>query len=91
MCEGSYRHTTALLVLNRTRYQICSLQLGKGSRQPVTFHPTREASPVGEDHERQPLSVEVIDGLRGLEGRVREPHLASLLDYLLGRRQTRKP
>lgn len=64
---------------------------GRASGRPLTFHSTREASPVGEDHERQPLSVEVIDGLRSLEGRVREPHLASLLDYLLGRKQTGRP
>lgn len=50
----------------------------------VTFHPTREASPVCKDHQGQPFSVEVIDSLCSLEGRVREPHLTSLLDYLLG-------
>mmetsp|Transcript_14907 Transcript_14907/g.36607 ORF Transcript_14907/g.36607 Transcript_14907/m.36607 type:complete len:623 (+) Transcript_14907:577-2445(+) len=41
-----------------------------------------EPAPVGEDDERQALAVHVPDGLRGLEGRVREPHLARL--HLLG-------
>mmetsp|Transcript_13466 Transcript_13466/g.36269 ORF Transcript_13466/g.36269 Transcript_13466/m.36269 type:complete len:694 (+) Transcript_13466:423-2504(+) len=40
---------------------------------------SREPAPVGEDDEWQILaSVEVTDGLSGLEGGVREPHLASL-------------
>lgn len=50
----------------------------------VTFHSTREASPVSKDHQRQPFSVKIIDSLCSLKGRVREPHLTSLLNYLLG-------
>lgn len=57
----------------------------------VTFHSTGEASPVRKDHQRQPFSVKVIDSLGSLKGRVREPHLASLLDYLGGIKTTVKP
>lgn len=53
--------------------------------RPITFHPTREASPIGKDHERQPFTVEVLDSLIGLKCRVWEPNLASLLDYLWGK------
>ena len=53
--------------------------------RPITFHPTREASPVSKDHQGQPFTVEVLDGLIGLKRRVWEPNLASLLDYLLGK------
>lgn len=63
----------------------------RGSKSEVTFHSAREASPVSEDHQREPFSVEVIDSLRSLKGRVREPHLASLLDDLLGIKKTGKP
>lgn len=52
--------------------------------RPITFHPTREASPVSKDHQRQPFPFEVLDGLKGLKRRVWEPNLASLLDDLLG-------
>mmetsp|Transcript_49135 Transcript_49135/g.139167 ORF Transcript_49135/g.139167 Transcript_49135/m.139167 type:complete len:1351 (-) Transcript_49135:2919-6971(-) len=45
----------------------------------------REAAPVGEDHARQVLRVEVVDGLRGLVGRVREPDAARLEGVLLHR------
>mmetsp|Transcript_5307 Transcript_5307/g.17675 ORF Transcript_5307/g.17675 Transcript_5307/m.17675 type:complete len:1245 (-) Transcript_5307:1871-5605(-) len=39
----------------------------------------REAAPVGQDEQRQPLAgVEVLDGLRGLVGRVGEPDLPGL-------------
>lgn len=54
----------------------------QGTEVAITFHATREASPVGKDHQRQPLPVEVVDGLGCLIGRIREPHLTSLLDYL---------
>lgn len=47
-----------------------------------TFHATGEPPPVGKDHEGQLLPVEILDGLRCLVGRVWEPHLAGLLDYL---------
>ena len=52
---------------------------------PVTFHPTGEASPVGKDHQRQPFTVEVLNGLIRLKRGVWEPNLASLLDNLLGK------
>jgi hypothetical protein len=42
------------------------------------LHAAREATPVGQDDERQALPTEVVDGLRRLEGRVREPDLARL-------------
>lgn len=48
-----------------------------------TFHPAREASPVGEHHERQIFTVEVTNRLSGFKGRIREPHLASLLQNLI--------
>ena len=48
----------------------------------LTFHAPGEASPVGKDHEWELFAVEVADGLRRLVGRVREPHLPSLLDDL---------
>lgn len=50
----------------------------------LTFHSPREASPVCKDHQGQPFSVEVLDCLGCFEGRVGEPHLPSLLDYLVG-------
>mmetsp|Transcript_23599 Transcript_23599/g.57152 ORF Transcript_23599/g.57152 Transcript_23599/m.57152 type:complete len:394 (+) Transcript_23599:556-1737(+) len=41
--------------------------------------PPRESTPVREDHQRQVLPpAEVLDGLRRLEGRVREPDLPGL-------------
>lgn len=40
----------------------------EGTPTAVTFHPTGEASPVGKDHQRQPLSVEVVDSLGCLKG-----------------------
>lgn len=41
--------------------------------------PAAEATPVGEDHEGEVLpTVEVVDCLGGLVGRVREPHLFSV-------------
>ncbi|GJD05392.1 hypothetical protein ColKHC_14217 [Colletotrichum higginsianum] len=47
---------------------------------------TRETSPVGEDHERQLLTVvEVVDGLGSLEGRVGVPHTTGLVRHLLDR------
>lgn len=48
----------------------------------LTFHAPGEAPPVGKDHQRQLLPVEVFDGLCCFIGRVWEPHLARLLDYL---------
>ncbi|PNY27761.1 Uncharacterized protein TCAP_02317 [Tolypocladium capitatum] len=46
----------------------------------------REASPVGQDHQRQLLAVvEVVDGLRRLEGRVGVPHATGLVADLLHR------
>ena len=47
-----------------------------------TFHSAREATPVGKDDEWQFFPTKVFDGLRCLVGRVRKPHLASLLDHL---------
>ena len=47
-----------------------------------TFHAPGEPPPVGKDHQGQLLPVEIIDGLGRLIGRIWEPHLASLLDYL---------
>jgi hypothetical protein len=38
-------------------------------------HATREAAPVGQNHQRQLLSPRVADGLRRLERRVGVPHL----------------
>jgi len=63
----------------------------RGSKLMVTFHSAREAPPVSKHHQRQPLSVEVVDSLRRFKGRVREPHLTSLLDYLLGTKTTVQP
>ena len=42
------------------------------------FHSTREAPPIGQDHEGQFLPVEVVDGLCCFEGRVGEPDLKLL-------------
>jgi len=45
---------------------------------------SRESPPVGKNDQRELFSlVEVVDGLRRLEGRVWEPHLTSLLVDLL--------
>ena len=47
---------------------------------------TREATPVGKDHERKLLAVvEVVDGLGSLEGGVGVPDTASLIGHLLDR------
>lgn len=47
-----------------------------------TFHATGEAPPVGEDHQREVLPVEVPNSLGCFKGRVWEPDLPRLLDYL---------
>lgn len=47
-----------------------------------TFHSSGKAPPVGEDHQRQVLTVEVRNGLSGFEGWIWEPHLAGLLQHL---------
>lgn len=40
---------------------------GLDTSQAGTFHATGEASPVGEDHQREVLAVEVTNGLGGLK------------------------
>lgn len=47
-----------------------------------TFHAAGEASPVGKDHQREVLPVEIPNGLSCFKSRVWEPDLPSLLDYL---------
>lgn len=47
-----------------------------------TFHAAGEAPPVGEDHQREVLPVEVPNSLGCFKGRVWEPDLPRLLDYL---------
>ena len=59
------------------------LQVGEGKAdlqdpfEEVPLAP-REASPIGHDHQRQPLPVVLLNGLRCLQGRVWEPYLAGL-------------
>lgn len=47
-----------------------------------TFHSSRKAPPVGEHHERQALSVQILNSLGCFESRIWEPHLSCLLDDL---------
>ena len=46
------------------------------------LHPAGKAAPIGENHQRQLLVVEVLDGLGGLVGRIGIPHLTGLLNNL---------
>lgn len=48
----------------------------------VTLHSSRETSPISKHHQRQPLAVEVPNGLSRLKGGVRKPDLTSLLQKL---------
>ena len=47
-----------------------------------TFHAAGEASPVGEDHQREMLPVEVLNSLGRFKSRIWKPDLPGLLDYL---------
>lgn len=53
-----------------------------GTPSAGTFHAAGEAPPVGEDHQREMLPVEVPNSLGCFKGRVWEPDLPRLLDYL---------
>lgn len=44
----------------------------------VTLHSSTETSPVRENNQWKTLILEVLDSLRGLVGRIREPNLTSL-------------
>lgn len=56
--------------------------LGTCTPSTGTFHATGEASPVGEDHQREMLPVEVPNSLGCFKSRIWKPDLPSLLDYL---------
>lgn len=53
-----------------------------GTPRAGTFHATGEASPVGKDHQREMLPVEVPNSLGRFKSRIRKPDLPSLLDDL---------
>lgn len=53
-----------------------------GTPSVGTFQAAGEASPVGEDHQREMLPVEVPNSLGRFKSRIWKPDLPSLLDYL---------
>lgn len=53
-----------------------------GTLSVGTFHAAGETSPVGKDHQREVLPVEVPNSLGCFKSRVWKPDLPSLLDYL---------
>ncbi len=56
--------------------------MGTKKNCSLTFHATRKPTPIGKNNQGQLLPAEVLDGLRSLVGRVREPNLASLANQL---------